>query len=102
MLGDPDQVYGDAWLLVYQVETKESLLKAIQDKIDVRLSRHTSGAYLTYYMGNIKFPSALIIRPQSHASTLCPCLYRLRRQRCGLSRRRRPESRRKRYAPVED
>lgn len=40
MLGDPDQVYGDAWLLVYQVETKESLLKAIQDKIDVRLSRH--------------------------------------------------------------
>lgn len=40
MLGDPDQVYGDAWLLVYQVETKESLLKAIQDQIDVRLSKY--------------------------------------------------------------
>lgn len=34
-MGDPQQVYGDSWLLVYSVDTKNGLMESIQARAEV-------------------------------------------------------------------
>lgn len=39
VIGDPEQLYGDSWLLCYTLEAKETQLAALQAAIEVREGR---------------------------------------------------------------
>lgn len=46
MVGDPEQQYGDAWLLVFTLDAKQAQLKIISDKIEVGRGRRRRPASL--------------------------------------------------------